>query len=98
MIKTSYPPLWAPQGTWARSNVENSQALAKHLADVFQPHPSESELQEEQYLNAPYQPGSPIKRSKISEVQDVISNINPKNYRVTISTLVRFLRNCLLLE
>jgi hypothetical protein len=35
------PPLRASQGTWASSNVETAHAFAKHLANVFQPHPLE---------------------------------------------------------
>jgi hypothetical protein len=70
------------QGTWARSNVEKAHAFAKHLADIFQPHPSESEPQEEkaiiQLLESPYQLELPIKRFKRAEVQEVISNLNPK--------------------
>jgi hypothetical protein len=31
-----------PQGTWARTNIEKALAFAKHLAKVFQPHPSEN--------------------------------------------------------
>jgi hypothetical protein len=48
MLKKSSPPLETSQGTWARSNVEKAHAFAKHLADVFQPHPSENE---EKYLS-----------------------------------------------
>jgi hypothetical protein len=32
-------PIRTAQGTWARSNAENAQAFAHHLASVFQPHP-----------------------------------------------------------
>jgi hypothetical protein len=31
-----------PQDTWARSNAQKAQAFANHLANVFQPHPSDS--------------------------------------------------------
>jgi hypothetical protein len=33
-IKTP-PPLWTPQRTWARSNIETAYALTKHVVDVF---------------------------------------------------------------
>jgi hypothetical protein len=42
------PPLRTSQGTWMRSNVKTAHAFAKHLADVFQPHPSENEPKEEE--------------------------------------------------
>jgi hypothetical protein len=42
-----------------RSNVKKAHAVAKHVADVFQPHLSENEPEEEeahiQLLEAPYQ-------------------------------------------
>jgi hypothetical protein len=47
-VKKPSPPLRASQGTWARSNVE--KAIAKRLAKVFQPHPSENEPKEEEAL------------------------------------------------
>jgi hypothetical protein len=36
------------QGTWARSNIKKAQAFAEHLAEVFQPHSSEDEPEEEE--------------------------------------------------
>jgi hypothetical protein len=38
----SSPPLMAPQGTWARNNAEKAHAFAKHLEQIFQPHPLEN--------------------------------------------------------
>jgi hypothetical protein len=58
-----------------------STRIAKHLADVFQPHPSENEPEVEealiQLLESSYQLELPIKRFKRAEVQEVISNLNP---------------------
>jgi hypothetical protein len=39
-----------PQGTGARSNDEKAHAFAEHLANVFKPHPSEKEPEEEEAL------------------------------------------------
>jgi hypothetical protein len=76
------PPLRTSQRTWERSNVENAHAFAKHLADNFHPHPSENDPEEEealtQLLEAPYQLEPPIKRFKTAEIQEDISNLNPK--------------------
>jgi hypothetical protein len=44
------PPLRISQGTWVRSNIEKAHAFAKHLANVFQLHPSENYLEEEEAL------------------------------------------------
>jgi hypothetical protein len=56
--KKNYPLLRTSQATWARSNVEKVHAFAEHLAEVFQPHPSENEPKEEkaltQFLDIPY--------------------------------------------
>jgi hypothetical protein len=41
--KEPSPPLRTSQGTWARSNVDKVHAFAEHLANVFQPYPSENE-------------------------------------------------------
>jgi hypothetical protein len=42
-IKKPSPLLQTSQGIWARSNVKKAHAFAKHLAEGFQPHPSENE-------------------------------------------------------
>jgi hypothetical protein len=52
----------------ARSNVEKAHAFAEHLAEVFQPHPTENEPEEEealiQLLETPNQLEAPIIISK----------------------------------
>jgi hypothetical protein len=59
-----------------------AHAFAKHLADVFQLHPSENESEEEealiQLLESPYQLEPPIKHFKSAEIREVISNMNSK--------------------
>jgi hypothetical protein len=58
------PPLRTLLGTWASSNVEKAHAFANHLANVFQPHPTENQPEEEealtQLLETPYQLEPPI--------------------------------------
>jgi hypothetical protein len=49
-VKKPSPPLRTSQGTWARSNVEKAHSFAEHLANVFQPHPSENQPQGEEAL------------------------------------------------
>jgi hypothetical protein len=67
------PPLRTLQGTWARSNVEKSHVLAEPLANVFQPHPSENEPEEEEAITqlpeTPYQLEPSINRLNRTEVQ-----------------------------
>jgi hypothetical protein len=82
-VKKPSPPLRTSQGTWARSNVEKAYAFPEHLAEVYQPHPSENEPQEEealtQLLETTYQLEPPIiNRLKRPEVQEVINSLNPK--------------------
>jgi hypothetical protein len=81
-VKKPSPPLRTSQGTWARSNVQKAHAFAEHLADVFQPHPSENEAEEDeafmQLLETPYQLEPPVNRLKRAEVQEVINSLNPK--------------------
>jgi hypothetical protein len=36
------------QGTWARSYVEKEHTFDEHLANAFQPHPSENQPEEEE--------------------------------------------------
>jgi hypothetical protein len=99
-VKKSSPPLRTSQRTWARSNVEKADTFAEQLAKVFQPHPSENELEEEaltQLLETPYQLEPQINRLKRAEVPEVINSLNPKKSSAT-SSLVNFLKNCLLLE
>jgi hypothetical protein len=77
-----YPPLRTLQETCARSNVEKTHAFAEHLAEVFQPHHSENEPEEEeariQFLETPYQQEPPSNRLKRDEVQEIINGLNPK--------------------
>jgi hypothetical protein len=87
-ITKSSPPLRTPQGTWARNN---AHAFAKHLEQVFQPHPLENILEEEeeeeedliQFLEAPYQPEPQSNASKKTEVQEIINSLNPKKRQGT---------------
>jgi hypothetical protein len=44
-------PLRKLQGTWEISNVEKAHAFAEHLANVFQPHPSENYPKRQKHLN-----------------------------------------------
>jgi hypothetical protein len=79
-----------------------AHAFAKHLANIFQPHPSENQPEEEdaltQLLETPYQLEPPINRLKKAEVQEIINSLNPKNHQVTTSSLAKFLQHCIPLE
>jgi hypothetical protein len=81
-VKKPSPPLRTSQGTWARSKVEKAHAFTEHLANVFQPHLSENQPEEEealtQLLETAYQLEPPINRLKRAEVQEVINSLNPK--------------------
>jgi hypothetical protein len=44
------PLLRTPLGTWASSNIEKAHAFTNHLANVFQPHPSENQQQWTKHL------------------------------------------------
>jgi hypothetical protein len=72
--KKPSPPLTTSQGTWARSNDEKAHTLAKHLGNVFQPHPTENQSEEEealmQLLETAYQLEPPINHLKRAEVQE----------------------------
>jgi hypothetical protein len=65
-----------------KSNVEKLHAFVEDLANVFEPHPSENEPEEEealiQLLETPYQHEPPINRLKRAEVQEVINSLNPR--------------------
>jgi hypothetical protein len=41
-VKRLSPQLRPSQRNWARSNVGKTHAFEEHLANVFQPHPSEN--------------------------------------------------------
>jgi hypothetical protein len=75
-------PIRTPQGTWARSNAEKAQVFAKHLATVFQPHPSEPNSIPEDTLTSlletPFKLETSVNRLKRSEVQAIINNLPPK--------------------
>jgi hypothetical protein len=64
------------QETWAKTNVDKSQAFANHLASVFQPHPPKPDSLPEDtltsFLGTPFQLEPPIQRFKRSEVQAII--------------------------
>jgi hypothetical protein len=49
-IKKPSPPLRISRGSWVRSNVEQANGFAEHLANIFQPHTSENESDEEEAL------------------------------------------------
>jgi hypothetical protein len=60
---------------------KKTHTFAEHLAEVFQPHPSENEPEEEtlaQLLGNLYQLEPTINHLKRAEVQKVINNLNPK--------------------
>jgi hypothetical protein len=71
-VKRPSSPLLTSQENWASDKVERPRGFAKHLGDVFQPHPSESETAEKctplQLPETPYQIEPSIKRFKIAEV------------------------------
>jgi hypothetical protein len=75
------PPLRTAQGTWVRSDIEKVNTFAEHLANVFQPHPSENSPVEEEalihYLETPYQLDPPLNRLLRSEVHAIVKNLNP---------------------
>jgi hypothetical protein len=80
-VKSPTPPLQTSQETSPRSSVEKAHSFAKHLADVFQPHPTENEPEEEelfQIRDSPCQLEPPIKLFKRAEVQEVISRLISK--------------------
>jgi hypothetical protein len=78
----TFSTLRPSQGTWARSNVEKARAFAERLANVFQPHPSENQPEEEgaliQLLEIPYHPEPLINRLIRAEGQEVINSLNLK--------------------
>jgi hypothetical protein len=81
-VKKPSSPLKTSQGTSAKSNVERAHAFARHLAKVFQPHPSENEPEEEKALiqlrETSYQLEPLVNRLKRAEVQEVINSLNLK--------------------
>jgi hypothetical protein len=81
-VKKPSPPLRTLQGTWVRSNVERAHSFAERLANIFQPLPSEDELEEEEALiqlpETLYKLDRPLNSLKRAEVQEAINSINPK--------------------
>jgi hypothetical protein len=75
-------PLRTSLGTWANSNIDKAHAFANHLANVFQPHPSENSPEEDealtQLLETPYQLEPPINSIKQTLLQAIIGSLNPK--------------------
>jgi hypothetical protein len=71
------PPIRTPLGKWA-----STHAFAHHLAEVFQPHPSENLPADEEaithFLETPYQLEPPLPRFSRTEVQTIISRLHPK--------------------
>jgi hypothetical protein len=61
---------------------QQAHASTEHLANGFQPHPSQNDPKEKgelfQLLETPYQLEPPINRLKTTEVQEVINSLNPK--------------------
>jgi hypothetical protein len=76
------PPIRTHLGTWASSNIHKAHAFAHHLAEVFQPHPSENLPEEEEaitpFLETPYQLEPPIPSISRTEVHAISSNLHPK--------------------
>jgi hypothetical protein len=81
-VKKPSPLLRTSQGILERSSVEEGHAFTKHLAKVFQPHPSENKPEEAevliQLLETPYQLDPPINRLKRTAVKEVINSLIPK--------------------
>lgn len=67
---------------WARTDKDKADMFANHLADVFQPFPSIITPDEEatiiNFLETPFQMDLPIKKFKITEVKNVISELKDK--------------------
>jgi hypothetical protein len=66
----------------AKKQRRKGTRFVEHLANVFQPHPSENETEEEealiQLLVTPYQLEPLINYLKRAEVQAVTNSLNPK--------------------
>jgi hypothetical protein len=80
--KQHIPPILRLDGTWAKSDLEKSEAFAEYFAGVFKPNspnvnPSDLEILE--YLDTPNQLELPIKPFMPAEVKDIIkNNLNAK--------------------
>jgi hypothetical protein len=102
MLKPPSPPLPTSKGTWARSNVEEAHAFAEHLADVLQPRPSGNEPEEEealiQHLESTHYSNRQSNASKELKFKKSSAIYILRNHWVTKSSLVKFLKDYLLLE
>lgn len=66
------PPLRKPDGTWAKSDKENTMTFGKYLEEVFQPLPSSSTEEDEviyKYLKAIQHPSEQIKSLSTKKVK-----------------------------
>jgi hypothetical protein len=84
------------KGAKKLKQVKKAHAFPEHSANVFQPHPSENEPEEEealiQLLETSYQLDPPINHLKITKVQEVISSLNPKKlsgYNLTTGKILK---------
>lgn len=80
--KQYIPPILRLDGTWAKSDLEKSEAFAEYFSSVFQPNSSNiihDDLEILEYLDTPNQLELPIKPFTTSEVRDMIkNNLNAK--------------------
>lgn len=91
------PPIKRPNGSWAKSDAEKSETFACHLAEVFQPFPSEQNGQDiKDFLDSPFQMSRPIPAITLHEVKEIIKNTNPKKapgFDLITGTILRHLPN-----
>lgn len=80
--QANIPPVRKKDRSWARTDREKAIVFAEHLAEVFQPFPSENCPLEERavttFLDAPFQMSPPIKAIKSQEVVDIIKKLDAK--------------------
>jgi hypothetical protein len=72
-------PIRTPLGIWASSNIHKAHAFARHLAEVFQPHPVGNPQEEEaiiQFLETPYQLEQPVPPIRRTEVHTTINSLH----------------------
>jgi hypothetical protein len=73
--KIPIPPILKPDGNWAKSNEDKSEAFARHFSGVFKPNEgivnNEEEIQE--FLDSPLQLEFPVQKFSINEVSSVIA-------------------------
>ncbi|KMQ86419.1 reverse transcriptase [Lasius niger] len=72
----SISPIRTESGKWAKSNEEKAELFANNLNKVFAPNlreiPPEEEEEIHQSLKSDYQPGQPIKKFNIKEIEKII--------------------------